>query len=477
MRKAAVLLAVVLAVCIGAVAILGSAIHKACDRVTLTEHTVSGDPQAAKGLKICYKTGYDNRLIWETEFTPKGEAETAYSFSADPRYPTPYYERSGLNINSAAHDLYLTEEGHFSFGLGEAAEELYQSLKPGEEGTVTVRVADYLEYYPISVTLDLEDGMHGANSYEIMAQLEEGGIADPYTAAMVPIFEYFKIPVLPEETCMVSVGVNANGTVGSLGSGSAEGDAYYIYTYNTATEDAVYFTIHTHSVEGQVVDTSLLPDGYGLFRIPLDPMHVDEDGDSDGPLVAEKMEMVYPLDPADEVLYLHTDAEQRQLLLWIREEDMLCLHVIDIETMEQLQHLKIAPWEQGKGSGAFFDREGYVAILLWHSEEMAVVSRHADGSWALDWICPMDAEQTRLMSRHRSALAYDGEKLAVCDTGWNYDYSIENGADLCLAVYDASGLLYYGVQESSLSTGMDEQNWDYHVAEYGSVPIQLEWMS
>ena len=108
MRKAAVLLAVVLAVCIGAVAILGSAIHKACDRVILTEHTVSGDPQAAKGLKICYKTGYDNRLIWETEFTPKGEAETAYSFSADPRYPTPYYERSGLSINSAAHDLRMS---------------------------------------------------------------------------------------------------------------------------------------------------------------------------------------------------------------------------------------------------------------------------------------------------------------------------------------------------------------------------------
>jgi len=477
MRKAAVLLAVLLAICISAVAILGSAIHKACDQVVLTEHTLSGDPQAAEGLQIRYKTGYDNRLIWETEFTPKGEAETAYSFSAEPRYPTPYYERSGLSITSAAHDLYLTDEGEFAYGLGEAAKALYESLQPGEEGTVTVRVADYLDYYPMAVTLDLEDGMHGASSYEIMAQLDEGGITNPYTAALLPIFEYFKIPILPEETCQISVGVNAGGTIGSLGSGSAEGDAYYLYTYNAATEDAVYFTIHTHSVEGQVVDTSLLPDGYGLFRIPLDPMHVDEDGDSDGPLVAKEMKMVYPLDPADEVLYLHTDEEERQLLLWIREDGMLCLHVIDIETMEQLQHLKIAPWEQGKGSGAFFDREGYVVALLWHSEEMAVICRHTDGKWALDWICPVEAEQTKLMSRYRMALAYDGEKLAVCDTAWNYDYRIENGADLCLSVYDASGLLYYGLLESSLSTGLDADNWDYHVAEYGAFPIQLEWIS
>jgi len=472
MKKAAILFLAVLVLLIGTVSVLGASVHSACDQVVFTEQAVYGDPQEAKGLTVGYRTTYDNKLLWDTTYAVGGAAETEYTFSTEEVYPTRERDVFGISLNEATGDIIFDGHEIVPYGLGKAASDLSPELMPGEEATVQVKLEDYFDYYPLAISVELEDYQHFTSSADMYLQLRDNGALYPESEALAPLMDYFRIPILEGETYEVSVGRNANGYIGHVGGGSTEGDNYFPYTYNAVTADACYFTIETHSTQGKVIDTSLLPDGYGIFRVPLVPGHVNAEGNTDGPVVASELEMVYPLDPADKVLYLQTDGAETRMLLWIVEEDVLYCHIIDLTTMERLQRIEVAPWAEG--SGMFREEADFTMVVLWHSNSIAVVAKQPDGSYGLEFVCEAWPEQMEYLDLSQTVLAFDGEKLAVCSDLQNVVWETGNSADLFIAVYDETGMTYCGHYVSSLHTGIDQTHWDYHVGAFGD-PIRLRW--
>ena len=153
---------------------------------------------------------------------------------------------------------------------------------------------------------------------------------------------------------------------------------------------------------------------------------------------------------------------------------MLFCHVIDLATMEQLQKLEIAPWQEG--SGMFRDEADFTMVVMWHSDSIAVVAKQPDGSYALEFVCRAWPEQMEYLDLSQTVLAFDGRKLAICTTLQNLEWVAGNAADLFLAVYDGTGMTYCGHYISSLHTGVDQVHWDYHVDNFGE-PIRLQWES
>lgn len=74
-----------------------SALLPAANQITITEHTVSGDPKAAEGLLISQQTAFGNPWLWTTTFTTgqEDQAQTGGTFypagwSSDPSFTASY---------------------------------------------------------------------------------------------------------------------------------------------------------------------------------------------------------------------------------------------------------------------------------------------------------------------------------------------------------------------------------------------------
>lgn len=103
--------------------------------------------------------------------------------------------------------------------------------------------------------------------------------------------DFFRIPVLDDEYYDVGLTKGSDGEIYvTTDYGTAEGDDdFYFNVQSCDTDEAAYFFFESHSMSGNVVDTSMIPGGYGIYRMP----HGEEDGKS--PI--ERLETVYPLDP------------------------------------------------------------------------------------------------------------------------------------------------------------------------------------
>lgn len=80
--------------------------------------------------------------------------------------------------------------------------------------------------------------------------------------------DFFKIPVIADEQVEISVSKGAGGRGISYGLKSTDSDSFSIRSESALTDDACYFTFTTRTVYGDIVDTNLIPGGYGIYRLP-----------------------------------------------------------------------------------------------------------------------------------------------------------------------------------------------------------------
>lgn len=446
MRRATILLVLLLVLSVGGVCFAASGVYEARDQVTLTEDVRYGDRSAANGLTVRVDSTYNDHLFWDTTCTLDAQTrtETEYSFSASAVNETRPRAYSGISLSAQplfGLDLNATA------GLGLAYLELFNSLEPGEEKSAVVYLKDYMDYYPISVSLDLPGAYDSLEGSEVPDWDPDPGTP---SYALFKIRDYFKIPVLEEEFYEISVkkyeAGNVNGASGMDATGS---DHFNMTMFSALTDDACYFTFDAHSQEGKLMDVSELPDGYGIYRLPYEEDRRDESNGKIYSVDADALEMVYPLGPEITPVSMSVDPEQSKLLLHAMEEDEYSLTVIDIETMATLQKLEIegAPEE-------IYEEGGYLAILL-SGSRLAVVAVTDSGGYELRWICDVSPDEfENTLFWRGSALAFDGERLAVVGQPIDeYGRYYDDSCNFSLAVYEPSGLAYYGEYWNSLSAG------------------------
>lgn len=473
--KRTLLLILLLVISIGTVNIFASSVYKEHDNVTFQEKVLYGDRSAADGLNVKLNINQSSQLFWSTvcNFGENVEVSTDYKFYShrqDSDIPASY---NGLSLFAYPEIEFSPDEKQV--GLGIAYQELFDSLAPGEEKEKTVYLKDYMEYYDFEVNFNFPNYMDYGNTSRYQKVDPQELEADQSLIPLKNIREYFKIPVLETETHTISVAKHNNGYIAGTGGGSTDSERYQMESHSVMTLDTCYFTFDTHTTENNIVDTSELPDGYGIYCLPYETLD-DSSAIIFSPetVKTDQISMVYALDPSVKLHGMEMDDAQTKIFLYTVENEELWLTVIDIETMTALQKFKLVdmPADAWPYICNYTD---FIAVFDTYNEEVSLFSLNAKEEYELQFICPFQPEELEEFYWYPEILAYDGERLACTGTLRNYSRGNKDYCDFYVMIYDKEGLQYLGRFDNNLDSGLDGDWYDYPCkADYYNA-IEISW--
>lgn len=464
MKKTAILLIILLLLSLGGVCVAGASVYDTSDEVRLTETVIYGDPRAADGLQFELNTELDNQLQWNSRisFPNDGETKTAFSFYPKRIPRTPSFS-SNLQIHVAS-GYQNFEPDTEQTGLHEAMQELWEKAAPGEEVSGEFLLRDYLAYYPLELMLNLPDGTAYFQRFDShMLHSEEANNSE--TKFQRSMEDYFRIPVLETETIRLNVYRNEQNRPASYGSSSTDSDSYSMSFWSVRAGNTIYFVISGTSKDGEVMDFSQLPEGYGIFALPLEAVGTDDAGQPLYEPQADQLDMVYQLEPGTTISNLRCSPDERHLILETIEDGVLCMTVLDVETMSVIQPLELVP------CGYLAEVKDYGDYMVYRvggePSQILVLTRGNDGICKLALAVQEKPEHTDGFYLHpyHCIYAYDGTRLAVINPmptvekpGYRMSEHDNLNCGFFLAIYEQDGLSYFGIYDNSLQT---TSNHDY----------------
>ena len=479
MRKATVILFIVLVLTLGGTCFAAVKIYDSRDEVTLTEMTTWGNKDFVQDLTMQMNIMYRDRLRWKTTVpmsNPK-EVVTEYESSITPNYED-MKRYSGLSMNLFLDTAMVQDDmlqGKME-GVTRAYAELADTIGPNEEAETEIYLRDYMDYYRYTIQLDIP----GTDIYRNPGWSNSAAKKEQEEYAIEKINDFFKIPVLEEECHSISVGKNEQGTIYHTGSGNGESDFFYMWTFNALAENALYFTFDTHSKDGVVVDTSLIPGGYGIYCLPFDRSLEESAENADRISVnVDELKTVYPLDAQIGVKHLQLNGKKDKLLLHAEENGKYVVTVIDVSTMEVLQKIEVMDWDEDYGY-QIYEKDNYVVNMV-HKPleerkiEAVVFNENINGEYEISLISEIQNKNIPSFNTSNMYLAFDGMRLAMAGFLEEEAQGYRETCNVFVAVCDASGLQYYGEYGNSLETGYSSEEYSYHCQADGWEPIVLEW--
>lgn len=468
MRRTLIILLLLVAVSITGIGAAFIEVNSQRDQVVITPQYTDGDESSLNGLTTHLKMHYDDHLFWNTSYiageTPS--ASTEYLFSAkELRQDMP--QTYGINIYSDFIISHYTDAVTEQTPLGEVFRELYNSAQPGEEKTAIVDLSEYYEFYPLSVSIDLQRYWLYWNEEDILYDDRDPSEYEP-GSDMYNIYhftQFFRIPVVEGTTVEISV-IKSSGDNSAYTSGiSGITAGFQLYAEGFAANSALYFTFNNKTSEGENIDTSNIPGGYGIYALPYTDKEMPSGTRSN--INIDELAMVYPLDEDVHFLNLKPSYDESKLLLFTIENDMYVMTVIDIATMETLQRIELTPTAGEYDSAVVYtDKADFVTVFMYDSR-IAVISIDDSGVYSLEYVVASDIPD---YPYYYGSMDFDGERLALGGfLNWGF-----TTLTFYLAVYDESGLQFYGEYGSSLSN-YEGGNYDYHCLPVDYDPIDIVW--
>lgn len=465
MKKMIALAILLLVLSITGMTVIGVAVSTNNDNVTITERTLYGDKSAAEGITINSVSHYDEHLLWNTDYTVGGQPQTEYSFHASEMrngyINHNYHIMLDVDISYGCEFNVPAEKQH---GLARAYKELFDEAEPGVEAKRIVNLKDFYEYYPVRVVINLPGVFWSGNDYDALVEDHEG--SEKYV--LRAFNEFFRIPMLAHEIREISVTKGANGQHIGMGSSTVGSEETYFFdTDSVVTDDTCYFTINNRTTSGELIDTSLIPGGYGIYSFQYtESSNMYTGGSIPGVtgVNAGSLDMVYKLDDEVIVNNLLLSEDHSKLLMITVEGGSTWFSVIDISSMKLLQKFEIEDFNWS--SYNLHDHGSFYVLMNW--DKFALVAMEEDGSYAYKFSSPTAYginEEFQYVNT-ASAMNYNGEKLVIVNSIYEEQH---RALDLCsfyIAVYDARGLLYYGEYDSSLSVNPDAYNYNYNCLPY-----------
>ena len=493
MRKSFVLLLALVVLVSGTACFAQSQLVKEKDQVHYTENILYGDKSVVDGVIVEADINYDYYLYWNTRYqigdTPKEETE--YTF-----YPMGYIDATGPSPGSLSFvtsglatlkDTYGDEDVEY-YGLENAMKELYDNTAPGTENSVTVYLKDYLEYYSFGMDLSFPDRggyydmyIHFSEAHlrEDLADWEANGThkeeakrVRKYLEALDVFQEFFKIPVLDTEVYTLGmvkdeagkiIGIAESGNNGGSSTGSIdfpdmpaiEGlDSFGFMVHSIFDDGNVYFTFDPHTDNGNLVDVSHIPGGYGIYNSTYNEK--DE-------IDLTSLKMVYPLDTEMIFENLTLDASGKNLLLFQSDGKQYYLSVINRETMTLVDRFILG------SSEVYLDSWSYEDFLVVRAENIMVFELGKDGRYTQELAVDLQSLEATIgtvsendnLFNWDSCFDWNGDTLIVAN---NVEYLDENlrttqTCNFCVAAIDETGIVYYGEYDSTLRTTDINYNW------------------
>ena len=284
-------------------------------KAEIVEETIMGDASAAEGITAQFgsylssSSGGGYGLSWTNSYTYGGEqcvtfdsgqpAREGYAGDSDSdRVDINMYSSFEFNgiINllqrsSSKPNKELKEILSEPFAANAEANMKKLSKQVPDRGTksIDVCVRDFLDYYNISgwISGDISIDM----DYVFLTEDTDSESALSNAKVWKAWQEFFKIPVLEDEYKNYNLGKDVDGSIQvTMDNGAPEGkDTFYFNAESVTAGDNVYFLFDAHSVNDHVVDTSQMPDGFGIYRMPIET--------GDGSSQVEHLETIYELDP------------------------------------------------------------------------------------------------------------------------------------------------------------------------------------
>ena len=467
-------------VSLGAASFTFAAVRGQMTDCRITEKTIVGDAAAAAGLSASFGMGLQNQFYWRNVYTYGGAddgadvQETAFSrknpFPADKKGPVPYVRLTGYMTSGNALDDILTDpaEGYpirqellaqvrqefFTAGAAERVQEIKRALPADGETTQNLKLKDIFRYYPI------EGDLTGTSIWA--ASLDNAVYASENPAKLwQDINRFLRIPIPETESSGFSVDKYPDGSLNfnyyqGKENCSQQEDHFDFHSIACSTPDAVYFTFNTHTDDGDVVDTSLIPGGYGIYRLPYDREKEI--------FLSEKLEMVYALDPEKQYTDIYASPDGAKLFLVSQaarlaavgvKEVQATAEIIDVRTMQCDRREEIVCSED---AALGYDAGDYLIFRGLH--ELCLYT-YKNGSYKKElMLTDVDFRKPALQNLfydNRCRTAYDGKRLSILGEA---DFDIEDedntmwlwgtAGTVEVAVLDASGLVYYGTLRSNM---------------------------
>ena len=502
MRKTLIVFLALVLVCGCGTALAARAVNAPREEITFQENLFSGDPAAADGLTVQLKAGMQHKANWEStvQFSAQDyRTETSFRF-----LPAGQAEQQDLSCNGVEINFYhdaATSGDADAFGFSEAYQSLLDTLSPGESGSMTIRFADYYDNYPFEFRIDLP-GVR----YDTLADWEDVSEDSewPGERAQAALGRFFCIPVLQDEYIELGIDKNMDGK-GSARSISSvrEGDRFWMNTESVVTDDTCFFWFGNRTDKDQLIDTSRIPGGYGIYMLPYGPLDPDAEasafyGGNKNEVYTDRMTCFFPVDPETRIEHLGLTPDKTRLLLHTVENNMYYVTLIDCKTGAALQKLAISDFDPKENYVNITETADFVCIQQTQGR-ICVLTQNADRLYQL--VLRSDYSPDDLYSPVYAtvrAMAFDGKRLAIVNNDETVLANDDNrtksylagttealitldGAyfDNCgftLTVFDQTGVAYSGAYVSSLESANyltgGTLNMDHLVLPYS---IALSW--
>lgn len=487
------IVAAVMIVSLGAAGFTFAAVRGQMADCRITEKTLVGDAAAAAGLTASFGMGLRNQLYWKNVYTYGGAddgadvQETTFSrknpFPADKKGPVPYVRLE--NMTAGGDVLYSLLPGAKGYSyrqerlsavqqdfLQPDAVEKLQTIEQQlpEEGREDIRLKEIFRYYPIDGDLSGETLIYSVSLADVAF-----GTLDVQTH-WENFNHFFRIPILENESSGFWIRKYSDGMAADYYEGkehrSAALDHFDFYSIACSTPDAVYFTFNTHTDAGDVVDTSLIPGGYGIYRLPYDREKEI--------FLSEKLEMVYALDPEKQYTDIYASPDGAKLFLVSQAARLTAVGVKEVQATAEIIDVRTMQCDRREEIVCSADTAlGYDAgdYLIFRGRSELCLYTYQDGSYKKELMLEnVDFRKPVLQNLfydNRCRTAHDGKRLSILGEA---DFDIEDDDDTMwrwgtagtveVAVLDASGLAYYGTLRSNMQDFYDVkgyQAWEENV--------------
>lgn len=494
------------------------------DNVIITEHVIFGDKSKIEDVTLERNVQLKKNIYWKTNYTAAEPSvyDTDYMFyekgySQEYQFPhRPIY--FNLNLH---YDFDAQKEESQMQGLELAYKKVFDETPNGEERFEIVKVKDYLDYYLFDLDVFLsaewrdihwEEELYWLNKENVVEARKQE--AKERLAILEAFHTFFKIPLLENQFCEIGVAKTKNGMLGgwsysTYDSATASGnisaslredsensatntDTYYLPETHPMKENedefafsvnsmvignTCYLAFDTHTDKGNIVDTSLIPGGYGIYSFTFDEEQECIDTDS--------LKMVYSLNPNIEFVTLEQDKTGEHILLFTEEQEQCYLTVIDIQTMETKQKIAYAPNIEENKTRCYWIYDDFI-IAQYLYEKAVVISKDETDTYHVEFTIDVSDEEKKQI--YEDMYIEETDKLQENIEVNTYIHPLEwiggnmvfdwNGTELLLsdslvdvtyyrgkcgfylAVFDKNGIQYYGEYTCSLDTG--DETGDYY---------------
>ena len=162
MKQAIAAFLLCLSLVLGGVALAAHTLQEDAGQIAVTAISRQGDPAAAQGLVATQSCQYAQTLLWDLTIPLDRPAQSTTAFSAQGDVPAAANDDAGVYLRFPHQDATLSAEPGYSLdnlptspALGPLYEQVARRTPPGQTRTEILNPSQFLDAYPLQVTLDL----------------------------------------------------------------------------------------------------------------------------------------------------------------------------------------------------------------------------------------------------------------------------------------------------------------------------------